>query len=681
MKTTYCVHTYDEIISAVESAKKDNGAIIKIENDIMLNKSIEISKLRELEITSSNDASIIGGIISPEWKKEGDFFTFHTEIQPRMLIKNGKPVQKTSFPVDSYLANTDECAYIWLNSRNGGWDKPPSNYDLTHLSATPKDIPESLDIKNCDIRVIHQWDESTVSVKSYDSNSGIIECENKMAHPAGAFGSHKYQFVNTGYGQPQKGRWYYDKSAKKIYYCPLDGETPENISCMIPQTDSLFVVKNCKNLNISNLKFTLSNSPSGVISGLRSINPVGALQIEDSENIILENLEIAFSGGQGIKCLRSKNLKIIHSIIENCASCGIVTFECEDEYIGYNVISDIGLVDFSSVSIHAGGKSELVFVLDGSKEEYGMSVIDSNSIDGSPYCGITCNGGPHIIKNNKVTRCMQTLKDGGAIYCSRADGTLIKDNFISDVPSDTAYALYLDELSENCLLDGNVSVNVNIPFIAHIAKNCTLKNNIFLNNDDTNIKLSRSTNFKFINNIIKSSGKVTVRIKSYMPDEKFTLKECALFEKNIICAPAFATDIGEETNITLSPDINLSIENDKISAKKLPRNICNKYLLTKTEPHCIITKIKPEKEEEYKKLHNEIWDMVVKNGHLYNIRNYSIFKFRDMYVSFFEYTGDDFEADMKKKAILPITKKWQKLCSDCFEEIEDKPEKIFFDRF
>ena len=680
MKKTYPVKNLNELISAVEAAKKSGESVIDIEQNITLSHPVEIFGCENLEITSKNGCTVSGGLVNIIWKKENDYLTFDTETEPRMLLINGKPAQKTTYPENGYLENTDKCSYTWINSRNGGWDKAPSYYDLTHITPKPGDIPESFNISNCDIRVIHQWDESTVALKGYDIQTGIIECENEMAHPAGAFGVHKYQFSNTAFGCIQKGRWFYDRLRKKVYYAPSDGENSENIHSMIPSACSLFHFKNCKNISINNINLLLSNSTVGRISGLRAINPVGAVHIVDSENIRLDMLEISFSGGQGIKCLRCKNLSITNSIIENCASCGISTFECEDEHIAYNVINNIGLIDFSAVSIHAGGKSELVFVMDGCIEEHGQTVIEYNSIDGSPYCGITCCGGPHIIRNNKVVRCMKTLKDGGAIYCSRAEGSLISGNYVSDVPSDTAYAYYLDELSENCILDGNVSINVNVPFNAHIAKSCTLSNNLFVNNSDTTIRLMRSVNFSFSNNVIISEGKFTLGLKSYNPEEKFTLEECASFNGDIVCSPEIGTDNGEEINLR-SHSIAFTKENDRFILSGSVNGICNRYIVGKTEPHCVITKIKPEKEEEYIRLHNEIWDMVVKNGHLYNIRKYSIFKYNGLYVSFFEYIGDDFENDMKRKAMLPITKKWQRLCSDCFEETGIIPEKIFFGRF
>ena len=58
-----------------------------------------------------------------------------------------------------------------------------------------------------------------------------------------------------------------------------------------------------------------------------------------------------------------------------------------------------------------------------------------------------------------------------------------------------------------------------------------------------------------------------------------------------------------------------------------------------------------EKFEEYKRLHDEIWDEVVANAHRFGLRNYSIFTFGEYYISYFEYVGDDFERDMAEKAL------------------------------
>lgn len=62
--------------------------------------------------------------------------------------------------------------------------------------------------------------------------------------------------------------------------------------------------------------------------------------------------------------------------------------------------------------------------------------------------------------------------------------------------------------------------------------------------------------------------------------------------------------------------------------------------------------------EEYKILHAAAWPEVLERIRKSNIRNYSIF-FRDgLLFSYLEYTGINYEADMKAIADDPITQKW-----------------------
>ena len=61
-----------------------------------------------------------------------------------------------------------------------------------------------------------------------------------------------------------------------------------------------------------------------------------------------------------------------------------------------------------------------------------------------------------------------------------------------------------------------------------------------------------------------------------------------------------------------------------------------------------VIKVKPEKYEEYRKLHDNIWPGIVGKTRAVHIRNFTIF-YRDGYLfKYFEYTGDNYEEDMKK---------------------------------
>ncbi|MHC4501856.1 MAG: L-rhamnose mutarotase, partial [Planctomycetota bacterium] len=62
-----------------------------------------------------------------------------------------------------------------------------------------------------------------------------------------------------------------------------------------------------------------------------------------------------------------------------------------------------------------------------------------------------------------------------------------------------------------------------------------------------------------------------------------------------------------------------------------------------------------------------------------NIRNYSIYLHRmddgkHYLFSYFEYIGDDFDADMKKMAADETTQKWWKECIPCQFPIENRKE-------
>jgi len=89
--------------------------------------------------------------------------------------------------------------------------------------------------------------------------------------------------------------------------------------------------------------------------------------------------------------------------------------------------------------------------------------------------------------------------------------------------------------------------------------------------------------------------------------------------------------------------------------------------------------VKPEKLEEYKQLHADVWPGVLKMIKECNIRNYSIYlgeleKGKYYLFSYFEYTGDDFEADMAKMTADPTTQKWWSFCEPCQSPIPTRKE-------
>ena len=89
--------------------------------------------------------------------------------------------------------------------------------------------------------------------------------------------------------------------------------------------------------------------------------------------------------------------------------------------------------------------------------------------------------------------------------------------------------------------------------------------------------------------------------------------------------------------------------------------------------------VREEKLDEYKKLHAAVWPGVLKTIKDCKIRNYSIYLHQlddgKYYLfSYFEYTGDDFKADMDKMAADPVTQKWWQLCEPCQMPLSNRKE-------
>lgn len=78
--------------------------------------------------------------------------------------------------------------------------------------------------------------------------------------------------------------------------------------------------------------------------------------------------------------------------------------------------------------------------------------------------------------------------------------------------------------------------------------------------------------------------------------------------------------------------------------------------------------LKREKIEEYKRLHKNAWPDVLKTISECNLHNYSIFIHENLVFSYFEYVGEDYEADMKKMEADKLTQEWWKHTKPCFEK-------------
>ncbi len=104
-----------------------------------------------------------------------------------------------------------------------------------------------------------------------------------------------------------------------------------------------------------------------------------------------------------------------------------------------------------------------------------------------------------------------------------------------------------------------------------------------------------------------------------------------------------------------------------------------KSTATPVKRYGMITGLKPEKLDYYKKLHAAVWPGVLKKIKECNIQNYSIYlkEINGQYFlfSYFEYAGPDFDADMKKMTSDSTTRRWWRETDPCQQPLPDAASK------
>jgi hypothetical protein len=385
-----------------------------------------------------------------------------------------------------------------MTTTGGGWKRKPTSEELIQLKYKPEDLDSRLDINNAEITVYHMWDESLVGISAMDTKSHTLTFTNPSSHPPGAFGVKKYVVWNVREGMTEPGQWYLDRTAGKVVYWPLPGEDMSEAEVFAPTIESIIQIKGttnnpAKDITIRGLMLSVTTTPLKA-GGFGAGRFEGAASIVSGENCSLVDLEIVNVGGQGIKVAGS-NMRIENCHVHHAGACGI-KFSGAGSVVTNNYIHDIGLTYPSAIGLQGGGKD---------------NEISHNEIHNTPYTAINWGGQRNRIENNLIYRAMLELHDGGGIYCFAGNGLVLRGNFIRDIPDTGGYgssAYYLDERSENCIVEGNLSLNVARPTHNHMAKSNTIRNNVFICNEDARFTFPRSLDFVFEKNIVYAKGTI-----------------------------------------------------------------------------------------------------------------------------------------------------------------------------
>jgi L-rhamnose mutarotase len=104
--------------------------------------------------------------------------------------------------------------------------------------------------------------------------------------------------------------------------------------------------------------------------------------------------------------------------------------------------------------------------------------------------------------------------------------------------------------------------------------------------------------------------------------------------------------------------------------------------MTGTRRFGMAARLRPELREDYLALHRSVWPQVEATITGCGIRNFTIFVTGDVLFGYFEYVGEDYDADQARMAADPVTRDWWARTGPCqvpFSEGSDAANWELFD--
>ncbi len=461
-----------------------------------------------LEADQPGKAVLYGGRLVTGWRRDGDKL-WSADLPGvkegtwdfRALIVNGRMPQRARFPESGTFLNRGTWNLPLLPAVGGHWERKPTHEELTTMPYDPKDIPESLDVKNAEVRLYHMWNESLVGVARNDLGRHALIFSNECIWPPGALGLKRYIIWNTREGMTQPGQWYLDRTAGRLVYWPLPGEEMAKAKVVAPTMERLVRIagtpkKKAAKITVRGLTLqgtTVPLKPGSFGAGAFD----GAVSMAQAHECVLEGLEICNVGGLGISAQQLTGCRIAGCQVHHTGACG-VKLDAAETLIARNHIHDLGVYYPSAAASMMYGRAMQIY---------------RNEIHDAPYSGIIAGGRDHRIEENLIYRVMREMHDGAAIY-GNLTNCVIRGNLVRDVVKTGegfgVSAYYLDEGARDCVLERNVSVGVARPTHNHIARNITIRDNVFIAEKDMALSFQSSAGCAFEGNTLFAPGKITI---------------------------------------------------------------------------------------------------------------------------------------------------------------------------
>ena len=418
----------------------------------------------------------------------------------RLLLVNGRLAERARYPEKGRLTHLSDFKVPWMGTFGGGWKRKPTHEELTTMIVRPDDLGQFFEPTNVELTVYHEWDESTLGVRSYDPSTGRITFSTESGHPPGAFGNHDYVIWNTRNGLIHAGQWYLDRAQRRVVYWPLPGEDPSRLQVLFPTTETIIAIAGSADnpvhdLTVTGLTLALANTPLKA-GGFGAQAFDGAITADHIADCHFSRLTIQNIAGQGIKVSEADRCSITQCTLSQTGAGGILA-RGSNLLIRRNQIDHAGRMYPSAIAVACYGNDNRLL---------------GNYISSAPYVGLTCDGFRADIEANRIEEVMQELHDGAGIYLGGTNH-LIRSNFcfhIGQTAAERRHAYYLDEHVRDSILEENLALECSSPLHNHMATNNLVVNNVFVNHGDLRLSFYRCAGQRLERNLLWASGKIEV---------------------------------------------------------------------------------------------------------------------------------------------------------------------------
>ncbi|MFO8015122.1 MAG: right-handed parallel beta-helix repeat-containing protein [Phycisphaerae bacterium] len=462
-----------------------------------------------LTISAAGGATpvLVGGRRITGWQPDGNGLwaadvsaVARGEWDFRMLMVDGRLCPRARMPKEGRFTHRSEFNVPWMSSTGGGWKRKPSREELTTLRYRPEDLEPWIEPENAEVTVYHMWDESLGAVKAIDRQANTLTFVNPLGHPPGAFGVKEYVVWNCRKGMHEPGQWYLDRKRGKVVYRPRKGEDMAEVLAVAPTVQSVIAVRGSKEkpvrgVVLRGLTVKVADTPPEA-GGFGANRYPGAVDLLHTKACRIEKVTVTAVNGHGVRARRSDGLVVLRCTVRHVGAGGIYV-RGDDTLVADNLVHHVGLAFPSGIGIHGRGK--------------GARIVH-NTVHETTYSAVNVSGEDVRIEANHLYRAMLVLHDGGGIYTFAPKRLVMRGNFIHDIPDTGGYgssAYYLDERAEDCVVERNLSVRVQRPSHNHMAKNNTIRENVFIADGPMRLTFPRSEGFTFARNVLVAEGDIT----------------------------------------------------------------------------------------------------------------------------------------------------------------------------